>query len=101
MYKRQINTHQRAIDAGDKEHGVSVHFVTADLDGGPVIAQESVPILKDDTAETLAARVLEKEHILYPKVVSWFASGRLHMKAGKVILDHKELPHTGVNVQFQ
>ncbi len=96
-----INTHQRAIDAGDKEHGVSVHFVTADLDGGPVIAQESVPILKDDTAETLAARVLEKEHILYPKVVSWFASGRLHMKAGKVILDHKELPHTGVNVQFQ
>ena len=87
-----INTHQRAIDAGDKEHGVSVHFVTADLDGGPLIAQESVPILKDDTAEVLAARVLEKEHIIYPKVVSWFANGRLHMKAGKVILNHEELP---------
>ena len=91
-----INTHQRAIDAGDKEHGVSVHFVTADLDGGPVIVQESVPILKNDTREALAARVLEKEHIVYPKVVSWFASGRLHMKAGKVILDHEEISPTGI-----
>lgn len=91
-----INTHQRAIDAGDKEHGVSVHFVTAELDGGPIITQESVPVLKDDTAEALAARVLEKEHLVYPKVVSWFASGSLHMESGKVILDHEEVLPTGI-----
>jgi len=91
-----INTHQRALDAGDKEHGVSVHFVTADLDGGPVIAQESVPVLKDDTAEVLADRVLEKEHIVYPKVVNWFAAGRLEMKDGHAVLDHEVLAPTGV-----
>jgi phosphoribosylglycinamide formyltransferase 1 len=91
-----INTHQRALDAGDSEHGVSVHFVTADLDGGPVIAQERVSIQQDDTVEVLAARVLEKEHLVYPKVVSWFASGRLHMDNGKAIMDHEELPPCGV-----
>ncbi|NKB31943.1 MAG: phosphoribosylglycinamide formyltransferase [Pseudomonadales bacterium] len=93
-----INTHQRALEAGEKEHGVSVHFVTVDLDGGPVIAQERVPVLKEDTIDDLAARVLEKEHIIYPKVVSWFASGRLQMQAGKAMLDHEELPPTGVIV---
>ena len=72
-----INTHQRALDAGDTEHGVSIHFVTPDLDGGPIIAQGNVPIYKNDTAEVLAARVLEKEHLIYPKEVTWFASGRL------------------------
>ena len=91
-----INTHQRALDAGDEEHGVSVHFVTADLDGGPVIAQERVPVLKDDTAEMLAARVLEKEHLVYPKVVSWYANGRLEMQEGNAVLDHEVLPPTGV-----
>ena len=64
-----LNTHQRAIDAGDKEHGASVHFVTAELDDGPVVLQKHVAILDDDTANTLAARVLEQEHILYPEAI--------------------------------
>lgn len=83
------NTHQRAIDAGDKLHGVSVHFVTEELDGGPVIAQSSVPVLETDNADTLAARVTVEEHKLYPQVVQWAASKRLSIKAGVVYLDGK------------
>lgn len=64
-----LHTHQRAIDAGDKEAGCSLHFVTTELDGGPMIAQARVPILAGDTAETLAARVLVEEHKLYPEVL--------------------------------
>ncbi len=65
-----MDTHQRAIDAGEKEHGASVHFVTAELDAGPVILQARVPILSTDTAKTLAARVLEQEHKLYPEAIN-------------------------------
>lgn len=93
-----INTHQRALDAGDKEHGVSVHFVTEELDGGPVIAQDRVEVHKSDTAEALAERVLEKEHLLYPKVVSWFASGRLRLENNQALLDGDPLPPGGVQV---
>ena len=95
------NTHKRAIDSGDKEHGVSVHFVTSELDGGPLIAQEKVPVLKDDTPQALAARVLEKEHIIYPKVVSWFASGRLKMKNNDAMLDDEKLLLSNVLIQSQ
>ncbi|GHE85888.1 phosphoribosylglycinamide formyltransferase [Aliiroseovarius zhejiangensis] len=70
-----LNTHQRALDAGDAEAGCSVHEVTAELDGGPILGQARVPILPDDTAATLAARVLEQEHRLYPAVLRCFASG--------------------------
>lgn len=93
-----INTHQRALDAKDKEHGVSIHFVTEELDGGPVIAQDRVPVLKEDTAGSLAGRVLEKEHLLYPKVVSWFAAGRLELKDNQAWLDGEPLPPGGVQV---
>lgn len=93
-----INTHQRALDAGDAEHGVSIHFVTEELDGGPVIAQDRVPVLQGDTADVLAARVLEKEHLLYPKVVSWFASGRLRLDDNTALLDNETLPAGGVQV---
>lgn len=65
-----MNTHQRAIDAGETEHGASVHFVTAELDAGPVVLQAKVPVLSTDTAETLAARVLEQEHKLYPEAIN-------------------------------
>jgi formyltetrahydrofolate-dependent phosphoribosylglycinamide formyltransferase len=68
-----LNTHQRAIEAGDKEAGCSVHWVTAQLDGGPVIAHASVPIMPGDTPETLAARVLVEEHKLYPRVLAQVA----------------------------
>ncbi len=64
-----LHTHQRAIDAGEKEHGASVHFVTAELDDGPVILQAKVQVLADDNADTLATRVLEQEHLLYPAAI--------------------------------
>ncbi|HSS65203.1 MAG TPA: phosphoribosylglycinamide formyltransferase [Gammaproteobacteria bacterium] len=84
-----LDTHQRALDAGAKEHGASVHFVTPDLDGGPVIIQARVPVKDSDNADTLAARVLEREHIIYPKAIRWFAEGRLKIAGDKVLLDGK------------
>jgi phosphoribosylglycinamide formyltransferase-1 len=93
-----VNTHQRVLDAGDKEHGVSVHFVTEELDGGPVVAQEKIAVLTTDTAAQLATRVAAKEHIIYPKVVSWFAAGRLHMDADGAYMDHDKLPAGGVEI---
>ena len=90
-----LNTHQRAIDAGDSEHGASVHFVVPELDAGPVILQAKVPVFEDDTAELLAARVHEQEHAIYPLVVKWFAEGRLQMQHGKALLDDSELPEHG------
>jgi phosphoribosylglycinamide formyltransferase-1 len=93
-----VDTHQRVLDAGEKEHGVSVHFVTGELDGGPVIAQEKVTIYAGDTAAELAARVAAKEHIVYPKVVSWFAAGRLRLQANNAYLDNDKLPATGVEI---
>jgi len=76
-----LNTHQRAIDAGDEEHGVSVHFVTEELDGGPVILQAKVPVFDGDTSDDLAERVHEQEHRIYPLVVKWLCQKRLSMKA--------------------
>lgn len=89
-------THERALEAGEQEHGASVHFVTEDLDGGPVIAQERIKVRADDTADSLQRRVLQKEHLLYPKVVKWFAGGRLAMRDGQAWLDNNPLPATGV-----
>ena len=83
-----LNTHQRAIDASEKKHGASVHFVTEEVDGGPVIAQQSVNIDSTDNPQTLAKKVLEKEHILYPQVIRWYTQGRLKLLNNKtVILD--------------
>ena len=74
-----LNTHQRAIDASEKVHGVSVHFVTKELDGGPLICQESVIIDNLDTKETLSMKVLKKEHVIYPKVIHWYTQRRLNL----------------------
>ncbi len=82
-----LHTHQRAIDAGDDEHGASVHFVTEELDGGPVILQARVPIFEGDTAEEVAARVQVQEHSIYPLVVQWFCEGRLQMLEAAALLD--------------
>ncbi|WP_394174195.1 phosphoribosylglycinamide formyltransferase [Thalassotalea litorea] len=90
-----LNTHQRAIDAGDKTHGVSVHFVTEELDGGPVILQAKVPVFEEDTASDLAARVHEQEHRIYPLVVNWFCQDRLTMSENCAILDNKPLAENG------
>lgn len=80
-----LHTHQAAIDAGCKLAGCSVHFVTPELDHGPIISQGAVPILPDDTADSLAARTLIVEHSLYPQAVADFVNKRLHIKDGKVI----------------
>ena len=74
-----LNTHQRAIDASEKVHGVSVHFVTKELDGGPLIYQDSVIIDNSDTKETLSMKVLKKEHFIYPKVIHWYTQRRLNL----------------------
>ena len=85
-----LNTHQRAIDASEKKHGASVHFVTEEVDGGPVIAQQSVNIDSTDNPQTLAKKVLEKEHILYPQVIHWYTQGRLKLlNNNTVILDRQ------------
>lgn len=82
-----LNTHQRAIDAGDTEHGCSVHFVTAELDGGPVILQAKVPVFPGDDADAVAQRVHEQEHRIYPLVVRWFCQNRLQQQSDKALLD--------------
>ena len=87
-----MNTHQRALDAGVSEHGASVHFVTEELDGGPVIARRKVSVTADDTAESLAAKVLTEEHKLYPEVVEWFARGELSLTAGQALHSRLGLP---------
>jgi phosphoribosylglycinamide formyltransferase-1 len=89
-----LNTHQRAIDAGDAVHGCSVHFVTAELDGGPVVLQAKVPVFPEDDAAAVAARVHEQEHRIYPLVVRWFCQDRLQQQADKALLDgHILSPH--------
>jgi phosphoribosylglycinamide formyltransferase-1 len=90
-----LNTHQRAIDAGDVEHGCSVHFVTAELDGGPVILQAKVPIFPDDDAESVAARVHEQEHRIYPLVIRWFCQNRLQQRSDQALLDGQVLSKHG------
>ena len=86
-----LHTHQRALEAGEKEHGASVHFVTSELDAGPVVLQGRVPVLPGDTPERLSARVQEQEHIIYPKVVGWIAAGRLKLVDGHPWLDGRLL----------
>ncbi|MCK6262619.1 phosphoribosylglycinamide formyltransferase [Vibrio sp. ZSDE26] len=86
-----LNTYQRAIHAGDEEHGTSVHFVTEQLDGGPVILQAKVPIFDEDNVEVLTERVQTQEHKIYPLVAQWFVEGRLKMEGGKAFLDGNKL----------
>ena len=81
-----LRTHERALAEGIKVHGCTVHFVTAKLDHGPIVVQAAVPVRADDTAETLAARVLVQEHRIYPLAVRWFAEGRLAIENGCVNL---------------
>lgn len=90
-----LHTHKRAIEAGDKEHGASIHFVTPELDGGPVIIQSKVPVFTEDSEDVLASRVQMQERNIYPLVVSWFCSERLKMKNNKAYLDGNELPLFG------
>jgi len=88
---RGLNTYARVLDAGDPEHGSSVHFVTAKLDGGPLIMQARVAVLPQDTEESLSARVKEQERKMYPAVLNMLAAGRLEMKDGQTWLDQQAL----------
>lgn len=88
---RGLNTHQRAIDDGEDQHGVSVHFVTPELDGGPVIIQSSVEIEENDNAEALAKRVQTQEHLIYPLAVKWFCQKKIELKNRHVFFEHKAL----------
>jgi phosphoribosylglycinamide formyltransferase-1 len=80
-----LHTHQRALDAGKKEHGCTVHYVRQEMDEGPIVAQAMVPVLPSDTAETLAARVLAEEHKLYPHALALVASGKVQVEGEKIL----------------
>ena len=88
---RGLHTHRRALEAGDEVHGASVHFVTRELDGGPVVIQARVPVLAGDDESTLARRVHSVEHHIYPECIDWFARGRLQLRDGAVWLDGSRL----------
>lgn len=93
-----LDTHKRAMEAGDKEHGVTVHFVSEDLDGGPNIIQAVVPILDDDSEASLKTRVQQQEHIIYPIAVKWFVEGRISMIKGDAYFDNEPLPESGLQL---
>ena len=89
-----MNTHERALQDGVKIHGCTVHFVTPDLDHGPIIIQAAVPVLSNDTAQILSERVLLQEHLVYPQAIRWLCAGQVHLNTeGKVVFLHAE--HAG------
>jgi phosphoribosylglycinamide formyltransferase-1 len=91
-----LDTHARALAAGVREHGATVHFVTPEIDRGPIIVQARVPVLPGDDASRLAARVLEQEHRIFPRAIRWFVQGRLSVRDGRVLLDGAESPEQGL-----
>ncbi len=82
-----LDTHRRVLEAGDSVHGVSVHFVTPELDSGPIVLQAEVPVEPGDTEADLARKVHAEEHVIYPRVIRWFAEGRLKLDGDRVLLD--------------
>ncbi len=88
-----LHTHERALEAGDRVHGATVHFVSAGVDEGPIICQSEVPVLATDTPSELAARVLKTEHQIYPLAVEWFIQGRLQIAGNRVSVDPPELQY--------
>jgi phosphoribosylglycinamide formyltransferase-1 len=90
-----LHTHRRALEAGDTEHGCSVHFVTEELDGGPLVVQAVIPVQSSDTPETLAQRVHAQEHQIYPLAVRWFAEGRVRLGEHGALLDGQPLAACG------
>jgi phosphoribosylglycinamide formyltransferase-1 len=90
-----MNTHRAVLTAGDSEHGVSVHYVTEEVDSGPIICQAKLQVGPEDTEASLTARVHELEHIVYPQVLAWMAAGRITLQDHTVHFDHKPLPKTG------
>ena len=87
-----LHTHARVLAAGEREHGATVHFVTSELDAGPIVLQARVPVLDGDTVASLSARVQQQEHIIYPQVIGWIAAGRLRWVGEALLLDGRPLP---------
>jgi len=92
-----LNTYERVIEAQEKQHGSTIHFVTKELDKGPIIAQMALDILPEDTVDSLRARIHALEHKLYPAVIDWFAHGRVQLINGHVYFDNQQLPENGYN----
>lgn len=90
-----LNTHRQALENGDAEHGTSVHFVTDELDGGPIVLQAKVPVFAGDSEEEIVARVQHQEHAIYPLAIGWFLTGRLTMRDNRAWLDGEPLPSQG------
>ncbi|MDH2997798.1 phosphoribosylglycinamide formyltransferase [Pasteurellaceae bacterium LFhippo2] len=90
-----LNTYQRAIEAGDTEHGMTIHFVNEEVDGGAIILQAKVPIYPEDSIEDVMERVMEQEHRCYPLVVKWLCDDRLYLENGRAYLDNQPLPEQG------
>ena len=91
-----LHAHAHVLEAGEPEHGATVHFVTSELDAGPIVLQARVPVRAGDTVDSLSARVQEQEHIIYPRVIGWIAAGRLRLNGTTVLLDGRPLraaPH--------
>ncbi|MBS0895096.1 phosphoribosylglycinamide formyltransferase [Tatumella sp. JGM130] len=91
-----LHTHRQVLENGDKQHGVSVHFVTEQLDGGPVILQAVVPVNNGDTEQQLQDKIRVQEHVIYPQAIQWFLENRLRLKDGLAWLDGTPLPATGI-----
>ena len=96
-----LDTHRRVLEAGDAIHGVSVHFVTPELDSGPIVLQAEVPVGPGDTEEDLARKVHAEEHVIYPRVIRWFAEGRLRLDGDRVLLDGRPLAETEKRIRVE
>jgi phosphoribosylglycinamide formyltransferase 1 len=94
-----LHTHERALQAGESVHGASVHYVTGELDAGPVVLQARVPVRPDESAEALSARVQRQEHIIYPKVIGWIAANRLRLVGDVVYFDDRPLRQPLIDAQ--
>ncbi len=93
-----LDTHARALEAGIRIHGASVHYVVPELDAGPIIAQAAVPVLDDDTPDSLAARVLRQEHVIYPRALALVASGKIRLEGGRTVCHAPVRPDAALTV---
>jgi phosphoribosylglycinamide formyltransferase-1 len=86
-----MHTHQRVMNDGEPLHGSSVHFVSSELDGGPIVLQARLPVLPSDSIESLELRIKTKEHLIYPTAISWLAEGRIELKGNDIYMDGKNM----------
>ena len=95
-----LKTHERVLEAGERNHGVSVHYVTEEVDGGPIICQASLTVRTEDTVASLSQRIHALEYVIYPQVLAWAATDRLILRQHQVFLDNQPVPKTGVQLDI-